>query len=79
MILSSCGAKAVGVPRADIVMPIKPEVLPVEIFPCEKDFKCPSKTAVCLSVKNFQNLQENVLNYEIYIEQLENLLNSLKN
>lgn len=76
--LSSCGAKVRGVPRAEINIPVRPPIRPVDIFACYKDEKCPSGTVACLNQKNFANLQENVINSETYIQKLVNLLKSLQ-
>lgn len=76
--LSSCGPKVRGVPRAEINIPVRPDIRPVEVFACEKDEKCPTGTSFCMNTPNFKNLQENVINAEAYINQLINLLNSLQ-
>lgn len=75
--LSACGTKKAGVPRADIVVPVRPPVHPVEVVEC-RDQVCPPATAFCMSINDFKKLQINVNNTEIYLEQLLNLLNSLQ-
>ena len=71
LILSACSTKAPVVERPPVVKPERSEALPVLFFECDND------QYACLTVDHFENLLINENNDEIYIEQLENLLEAL--
>lgn len=66
-----------GALKAEIVKPIRKEIKPVQVHPCPPDGICPPGTSFFMDRENFSNLQENVINTESYLQQLENLLDTI--
>lgn len=72
--LIGCAAKN---PEAvSLVLPTRKPLKPVEVTSCFRDTVCPKDGAVVLNQQNLKNLQENVINSEVYIQQLEELIRS---
>jgi hypothetical protein len=73
--LVGCSVKS---PEAvSVTVPLRKPIKPVEVTSCYRDSVCPPGGAVVMDQENFSSLQENIINSEIYIQQLEELLKTL--
>lgn len=75
LFLSACAAKAT-IPL-QIHMPERADTFHIPVQARGEDGVCPSGARFFLSTQAFKDLQRNIINNEIYIRQLENLLNAL--
>jgi hypothetical protein len=73
--LVGCSVKS---PEAvSVTIPTRKPIKPVEVTSCYRDSVCPPGGAVVMDQDNFGALQENIINTEIYLQQLQELLKSL--
>lgn len=75
--LMGCASKNPG--PVSFEMPYRAPLSSVNVKTIGPDSICPGGAYVYMDIKNFKNLQSNVIDTETYVQQLENLLRSLQN